>query len=85
MPVRAAIKQATGLKVHPSTAIRWCLQKNKQGQVLESWLVGQKRLTTVGAVRRYVAANNAQRPINPSPFRSTEHARAIDQLSKEGV
>ncbi|WDQ17338.1 DUF1580 domain-containing protein [Rhodopirellula sp. P2] len=53
LPLLDAIEQETGHRPHPSTAMRWCLKPNKHGNVLESWMIGGRRMTSIEAVRRY--------------------------------
>ena len=59
LPVVAAIETATGVKVHLSTALRWC-QFGADGILLESVVLGSRRMTSVEAVRRFTKACTAQ-------------------------
>lgn len=52
LPLVTAVEQATGLRPHLSTCLRWCTRGSK-GIRLESWIVGGRRYTTVPAVRKY--------------------------------
>ena len=64
-----AVQQATGLRPHLSTVIRWC-QHARFGIRLESRVVGNRRLTSEQAVNRYVDAITLAKdgvPVAPMP------------------
>ncbi|EGF26817.1 DUF1580 domain-containing protein [Rhodopirellula baltica] len=90
LPLLDAIEQTTGYRPHPSTAMRWCLKANKHGNVLESWMIGGRRMTSVEAVQRYNEANTRrsshchgiqQAPVNLP----AAHHSAMQALQQEGL
>jgi hypothetical protein len=90
LPLLDAIEQETGHRPHPSTAMRWCLKPNKHGNVLESWMIGGRRMTSIEAVRRYNEANTRQsshqQSVRPAPITlSKAHQDAMQALSQEGL
>lgn len=90
LPLVKAVYEATGVKPHVSTTIRWCLRKNQFGNTLESWMVGGRRMTSVEAVLRFLAANTAaadpsQIRSAPTPSNSSAHKLAMAALESEGV
>ncbi|WP_461506906.1 DUF1580 domain-containing protein [Rhodopirellula baltica] len=90
LPLLVAIERATGHRPHPSTPMRWCLKPNKHGNVLESWMIGGRRMTSVEAVRRYIDANTRQsshqQSVRPAPIKlSSSHHNAMQALSQEGL
>ncbi|HBE63819.1 MAG TPA: hypothetical protein DDX19_13990 [Rhodopirellula baltica] len=90
LPLLDAIEQETGHRTHPSTAMRWSLKPNRHGNVLESWMIGGRRMTSVEAVRRYIEANTQQslhrESPRPAPINlSTAHNNAMQALSQEGL
>jgi hypothetical protein len=58
LPLPEAVELATGRRPHISTAMRW-ITRGSRGVVLESHLLGGRRLTTVDAVHRFVHAVTA--------------------------
>jgi intein-encoded DNA endonuclease-like protein len=54
-----AVERATGVKVHLSTALRWC-QHGTNGIKLESLVLGGRRLTSVEAVCRFIEHRTLQ-------------------------
>lgn len=91
LPLVEAVQKETGYRPHLSTVLRWCLKPNRYGNILESWMVGGRRMTSVDAVQRYNAANTAQAA--PSVLRSepsatattASHRRAVQALEAEGL
>lgn len=54
-----AVKAATGQDVHKNTVANWG-RKGVKGVRLRVWKLGGRRLTTVDAVREFVAASSEQ-------------------------
>jgi len=90
-PLADAVEKATGNRPHLSTVLRWCLH-GAQGIVLESAMLGGRRLTSVESVGRFLEART--RASTPSHgianLRTTTQrerdARAAERaLSREGV
>ncbi|QEG43455.1 DUF1580 domain-containing protein [Roseimaritima ulvae] len=57
LPVADAIEHVTGRPVSSATAARWIAKRNRYGAILESWLIGGRRVTTLNCVREYLAAS----------------------------
>jgi hypothetical protein len=55
LSVPKAIEQVTGARPHPSTCWRWAI-RGVGGTQLQTWLVGGRRKTTVGAVETFIEA-----------------------------
>lgn len=55
LPVLTAIEAQTGVRPHPSTPWRWAT-KGQGGVVLQTWMVGGRRMTTVEAVAEFIEA-----------------------------
>lgn len=90
LPLLNAIEQATGYRPHPSTAVRWCSKPNRHGNVLKSWMIGGRRMTSVEAVRCYNEANTQQaspaRSETAAPISSSaSQLKAMQTLDREGV
>ena len=58
LPVRKAVKRATGRDIHPSTAWRW-IHRGVRGIKLEVAMHGGRPATTVEAVRRFIERQTA--------------------------
>ncbi len=56
--VPKAFELVTGARVHPSTACRYAL-RGCQGVILQTWMIGGHRKTTVIAVEQFIAARTA--------------------------
>ncbi len=89
LPLIKAIQEATGRRIHISTALRWCQNPNRYGIRLESWVVGGRRFTTIEAVRAYVeattrASNSLEVEATPVQA-SNAHDAAMQQLNDLGV
>ncbi|CAD71583.1 hypothetical protein RB443 [Rhodopirellula baltica SH 1] len=90
-PLLSAIELENGLRPHPSTATRWCLEPNRHGNVLKSWLIGGRRMTSIAAVKEYNAANNQQSMASDSTAaassiaNSKTHSKAMQDLESEGL
>jgi hypothetical protein len=83
-PLVEATELATGRRMHLATTLRWC-QKPKQGIVLESVMLGGRRLTSVESVRRYmesltIAKNGSMNTPMPTP---TQQERAANKSAKK--
>ena len=61
LPVRTAIKLATGCEVHAQTARNWTSQ-GVRGVRLKSWLLGSRRMTTTRSVLAFIQATNDFEP-----------------------
>ncbi len=90
MPLVEAVQKATGYRPHLSTVLRWCLRPNRFGIVLESVVVGGRRLTSVAAVAAYNAANTAAASPHQSATQtrcseSSSHKAAMRALEAEGI
>lgn len=90
-PLVEAIELATGRRVNLSTAMRWCL-KGTRGVVLQSWMLGGKRLTNLDAVHRFMetCTKASTHSHAPTPPRTTRHRlKALEQakraLDREGI
>jgi hypothetical protein len=53
LPLLTAVEVATGARPHLSTILRWCT-KGARGRVLESVVLGGRRMTTVRAVQAFM-------------------------------
>lgn len=86
LPLVTAVEQATGLRPHLSTCLRWCTRGSK-GIRLESWIVGGRRYTTVLAVRRYrdAVTSASEKTGRPSVtiVSPTQRARIAERAAKE--
>jgi hypothetical protein len=60
MPSVEAVEKATGLSPHPITVTRW-LTVGVSGVVLNSVVVGGRRMSTVADVTEFIAATTAAR------------------------
>lgn len=60
-PLCEAVHAATGTKPHLSTVIRWSTRGTADGIRLETQILGGRRLTSVEAVLRYMAATTEAR------------------------
>jgi|688.fasta_scaffold300320_2 hypothetical protein len=60
MPSADAVEKATGLRKHPITITRW-LTVGVSGVVLNSVLVGGRRMSTFADVDEFIAATTAAR------------------------
>lgn len=56
--IPTAFEITTGKRIHPSTACRYAL-RGCQGVILQTWMIGGHRKTTVEAVNRFIAARTA--------------------------
>jgi len=66
LPLVEAVHQATGLRPHLSTVIRWG-SRGSSGVKLQTQYVGAKRYTTLEWVRTYVEAVNQIKNGTPTP------------------
>lgn len=70
---------------HQNTIRRWA-DRGHRGVVLESWRVGNKRVTTIEAIDRFIAATSEKANPRPStPVLTTSHQLAESQLDELGV
>lgn len=87
MPLVDAVHAATGRKPHLSTVLRWC-QRGSCGIRLESRVLGGRRLTSPGAVLRYVDSvtqakdGHITEPIESPKQSATRANRSAAKLSK---
>ena len=86
------LKEASRLipgRPHLNTIRRWCSKRGYRGIVLESWRLGNTRVTSVEAIDRFfeqttgvphrLSKNNPERPL------SARHKAAEAQLDDMGV
>jgi hypothetical protein len=59
-PVPTAAEKLTGQRPHPTTTCRW-VRRGLNGHVLPSMIVSGKRMTTLSAMRDFLAAVTATR------------------------
>jgi hypothetical protein len=76
MPLVPAVEAETGRRVHLCTALRWA-QRGSKGIILESVFLGGRRLTSVEAVRRFVAACSERAQAQSVPQITPRQAAAI--------
>lgn len=57
LSIMEAIERVTSRRVSPATCHRW-ISTGLNGIVLESWMLGGRRFTTVEAVQRFVEARS---------------------------
>jgi hypothetical protein len=76
-----AVEAATGRRVHLSTALRWAMRGSK-GIVLESVILGGRRLTSAEAVKRFVAACSERVQATTTQI-TPKQSRAIAQRDAE--
>ena len=69
---------------HRNTIIRWC-QRGYGGIILESWRCGNRRVTTVESIDKFIAATSGVKDPNPRRSESIAHKRAEAQLDAMGV
>ena len=53
LPVPLAVERETGTRPNPSTCWRWST-KGIKGVVLETWMLGGRRVTNRTSVRRFI-------------------------------
>ena len=75
LPLVPAVEAETGRRVHLCTALRWAQQGSK-GIILESVFLGGRRLTSVEAVRRFVAACSERSGTKTTPTITPRQAAA---------
>ena len=71
LSVADAFEAVTGTRHHPSTLCRWAL-RGAGGNLLRTWVVGNKRMTTLEAVEEFVQA----RTIASTPQEPVSRVRA---------
>jgi len=73
-------------KPHPSTCVRWALRGVGDPPIrLETIKFGGRRLTSVEAINRFIAALTVREgPPQSVTARSTAHASADSELAAEG-
>jgi len=59
LPVPDAIEQVTDRRPHPATCWRWAIQ-GSGGVILQTWMIGGRRCTTVEAVRSFIESRTSQ-------------------------
>ena len=78
-PVREVFRRVTGSAPHPATVCRWAL-RGAGGVILETYMVGNRRMTTEVAVREFIRrrteATTPQPPADPDKV-SKELAREL--------
>ena len=83
MPLPAAVEAATGQRPHPSTVYRWRLA-GVRGVRLETVRCGGRRLTSIEAVRRFLAGVTAATDGVSAPVRTNRQRQAaIDRAERE--
>ncbi len=82
LPLCEAVEQATGRRPHLSTCLRWCT-RGSRGIRLESRVLGGRRLTSVPAVMRYMAATTEASVGGMVATTQTPHER--DQSAKRAA
>lgn len=82
LPLVAAVEAATGRRPHLSTVLRWAQQGSK-GTVLESVILGGRRLTSIEAVKRFVAACSERAKAKTTPQITPKQSKAIAQRDAE--
>ena len=83
LPLLSAVELATGQRPHPSTLHRWRL-RGIRGIRLETVRCGGRRLTSVEAVRRFLAETTAAVDGASTPARtSRQRQAAIDRAEAE--
>lgn len=88
-PLAKAVERATGHRPHLSTILRWC-GRGVRGTVLESWMVGGRRLTSVEAVNRFVSrrsetASTGGPTADANRRVRAAHKAALKELESEGI
>jgi hypothetical protein len=89
LPVGTAIERVNGRRPHPTTCHRWRL-RGVRGIKLETQLCGNRRMTSIEAVKRFNAAVTAVAdgsPVTARTNRQREAAikRAEASLDRAGV
>jgi hypothetical protein len=71
-----AFEVVTGTRPHPATVCRYAL-KGCKGVLLETWMVGGHRKTTIEAVERFIQQRTAQTtpPMSADPVAVSEQLR----------
>ena len=84
LPLIPAIEQASGQRPHISTAIRFA-SRGSYGVLLESTSLGNKYLTSVEAVKRFMAAVAAARggTANTSSLTPRQETLAANRAAKQ--
>jgi hypothetical protein len=80
LKVPDAVEFVTGVRPSPNKCWRW-YQKGIKGVVLETWLVGGSRMTTVEAVQEFIGRRTVTRTKRRPPIR--ERRPVLDQGTKD--
>ena len=82
-PLVDAVEMATGRRPHLSTCLRWS-KKGSHGVRLETRVLGGRRLTSIGAVHRYIEAVTAAKDGSLPPAVETpkQAERAAQRAAK---
>ena len=85
LPLCTAVHAATGTKPHLSTVLRWSTRGTADGIRLETQILGGRRLTSVEAVLRYMAATTEARDKSSQPPMPTprQSERAAEKSAKK--
>jgi hypothetical protein len=84
LPLCSAVHAATGTKPHLSTVLRWSTRGTADGIRLETQILGGRRLTSVEAVLRYMAATTEARDgAAPSMAPPAQNERAAERSAKK--
>jgi hypothetical protein len=85
IPVPAAIEAITGERPCPSACYRY-VRRGVAGQVLQCWYVGQRRLTSIAAARKWIdAVTAAKLNREPASVGASSCSDSDDFLNAEGV
>ena len=76
LPLVPAVEAVTGRRVHLCTVLRWAQQGSK-GIILESVILGGRRLTSVESVRRFIQAGSERAKATTTPQITPRQAAAI--------
>jgi len=84
LPMATAVHRATGRRTHVTTCHRWRL-RGVRGVRLPTVLVGGRRLTSVGAVLRWIEATQPDGEAAPATRGETSRQRqaAIERAERE--
>ncbi len=87
IPLVKAIEAETGQRVHICTALRWCYKRNRFGAQLASWVINGRRMTTIEAVRNYIAASTSTNESHVSITNQSrvQHEIACKELDSLGI
>lgn len=85
IPVPKAIEAITGERPCPSACYRY-VRRGVAGQVLQCWYVGQKRMTSIAAARKWIDAVTAAK-LNRAPdsLGASSCSESNSFLDQEGV